>query len=207
MAIIAKEEEGTKFPPTPQGVHHAICYAVYDVGTQFNETFGKWQRKTVVCWELPNERIDIDKDGVVLSLPRGQFKVYTLSLHEKADLRKHLEGWRGKAFTSEELQGFDILKLLGVNCQLQIIHKVVGDKTYANIASVLPLQAGMEKLEPDNPIRSYAIDEVTAPEGMPEWISNMIANSREKNEKFEVEDGMSGDSLPPIDSYDDDIPF
>ena len=64
MAIIAKEGEGSKFPPNPQGVHHAVCYAVYDVGTQFNETFGKWQRKVVVCWELPNARIEVeDKEG------------------------------------------------------------------------------------------------------------------------------------------------
>lgn len=204
MAIIAKEDEGTSFPPTPQGVHHAVCYAVYDVGTQFNKTFGKWQRKVVVMWELPNERIDKeDSQGNVMSFPRGQIERYTLSLHEKAHLRQHLECWRGKAFTAEELQGFDITKLLGVNCQLQIIHKVVGDKTYANVSTILPLSEGMEKLEAENPVKSYSIDETSTPTDTPEWIEKMIVESKEKNEPEESAD----DNLPPIDAYDDDIPF
>src|SRR3990167_3685661 len=33
-------------------------------------------------------------------------KFYTLSLSEKANLRKDLEGWRGKSFTESELEGF-----------------------------------------------------------------------------------------------------
>lgn len=207
MAIIAKEDEGTRFPPNPEGIHHAICYAIYDLGTQFNETFGKWQRKIVIMWELPNSRIDIeDSEGNSKSMPRGHIELYTLSLHEKATLRKHLESWRGKAFTADELKGFDILKLLGVNCQLQIIHKTKGDKTYANVSSILPLQSGMDKKDPENAVKSYSIDETTLPEDTPEWIEKMVISSREKNEPEEDDPTMNG-RFPDSDVYEDDIPF
>ncbi|MHA1379626.1 MAG: hypothetical protein ACTSRG_14730 [Candidatus Helarchaeota archaeon] len=45
-----------------------------------------------------------------------------MSLHAKATMRKFLESWRGKKFTKEELEGFDLQKILGKPCQLQIIH-------------------------------------------------------------------------------------
>jgi len=35
-------------------------------------------------------------------------KRYTMSLGEQSTLRKDLESWRGKKFTPEELQGFDL---------------------------------------------------------------------------------------------------
>jgi len=104
-------------------MHKAICYGVYDLGTQFNETFGNKNHKVLLQWELPEARIDIQKDGEDLNLPRAQSKIYTLSLHEKANLRKDLESWRGKSFTATELEGFDLKNLLGVDCQLQVIHK------------------------------------------------------------------------------------
>ena len=36
---------------------------------------------------------------------------YTLSLGERSNLRKMLESWRSRAFTPEELQGFDLEKV------------------------------------------------------------------------------------------------
>ena len=38
-------------------------------------------------------------------------RVYTLCLHERAALRKDLESWRGRKFTEQELDGFDLEKL------------------------------------------------------------------------------------------------
>jgi hypothetical protein len=46
-----------------------------------------------------------------------------LSLNEQANLRSILEGWRGKAFSEEELAGFDIAALLGKPCLVDIEHK------------------------------------------------------------------------------------
>ena len=212
MGLMATDKGGSDFEPISQGLHHAICNGLYDLGTQFNETFGNWSHKVLICWELPEERIDIEKDGQKLNLPRATSKRYTLSLGEKANLRKDLETWRGKAFTAQELSGFDVKNILGKNCLLQIIHRTKGDKTYANVSAVMPLMKGTSSKESENPIRYFAFgDSNEIPEGVPEWITKEIQASKEwKARSANPSDPSEADSLPPVESYDvpeDDIPF
>jgi hypothetical protein len=62
-------------------------------------------------------------------------------------LRAVLESWRGKKFTDAELDGFDLEKLLGANCQIHAAHDVGADgNTYANVTLVLPPVKGAAKL-------------------------------------------------------------
>ena len=86
-------------------------------------------------------QIDEDRDD---GKPFHVQKRYTLSLHEKAGLRKDLESWRGKPFSDTELQGFDVENLLGVAAMLNIVHAVVQGSTFANIASIMRLAKGMQ---------------------------------------------------------------
>lgn len=216
MALIAKSEGGGKgYDPVPEGVHHGICVAVYDLGTQYSQTYNNSSRKVSIHWELPYERIDIEVDGTMKSLPMAASKRYTLSLHEKANLRKDLENWRGKAFTEKELEGFDILKLLGINCQLQVIHRQTEKgKTYANVSAILPLGKGMEKKKPENPLRSYSMeDNLEIPEGTPKWIIEIIDASEEKQGREQQSSNYDPNDVP-LSAYeheglnpDDDIPF
>lgn len=195
--LLAKE--GTMFEPVLEGVHKGVCYAIYDLGMQYNEIFGKSAHKAVIIWELPGERIQIERDGETLDLPRVVSKKYTLSLGDRANLRKDLESWRGKTFTPEELKGFDIHKLLGANCMIQIIHKSKDGKTYANISAILPLYKGMKKLEPENPTVIYSLDQGEPPETTPKWIVDLIHKSQEWQETH-------GDSPEERPSYDDEPP-
>jgi hypothetical protein len=73
-------------------------------------------------------------------------KKYTASLNEKATLRHDLESWRGRAFTQEELKGFDLEKVIGVNAQVMVMHNTKDGKTYANVATVTPLGKGQAKI-------------------------------------------------------------
>jgi hypothetical protein len=90
-------------------------------------------------------------------------KRYTLSLHEKANLRRELETWRGKKFTAEEGEGFDLEKLLGANCQLQVIHNEKDDGTvYANVQAIVPAGRGLEKLSiPPDYVRAINRDKTS----------------------------------------------
>jgi hypothetical protein len=210
MGLIAKETGGSKYPPVPQDLHHAICYAVYDLGTHPFEYQGraKIAHKLVIIFELPEIRIDIERDGESKNLPRAISKQYTLSLHEKSKLRKDLQGWRGKVFTPEELEGFDIGKLLGVNCLIQVLHNTKDGKTYANISSIMPLPKGFEKRTAENPIKFFSFEEdgKEIPEGTPEWIEKLIKESQEwKGESTGASEHTPEDNPPPPD--DDDIPF
>jgi len=177
MALTAKTKGNSQdFDPIEEGMHHAICYAVYDLGHHLNEKFNKSEHKCVIVWELPEERIEINGED----LPRAKSRVYTVSLHDKADLKRDLESWRGKSFTEKEKEGFDIFKLLKVNCTLQILHKKKDDKTYANIVSIVPLMKGMQKKEPENPVRRFSFEEGgNIPDGTPDWIVDYIKQSDE----------------------------
>ena len=202
MGIIVKEQ--SNLPPVPEGVYQAVCYALYDLGTQFSEKWGKSAHQCLVVWELPEARIDVERDGVKIDLPRAVSKKYTMSLNEKASLRKDLQSWRGKNFTTEELEGFDITKLLGVNCMIQIIHNKKDNKVFANIASITPLYKGLEKLVAENPVRYFSLMDMNEiPDGTPKWISELIEGSAEWQGRFPSEEGHD---LPPV-SVDDDVPF
>lgn len=54
-------------------------------------------------------------------------KKFTASIHEKASLSIFLERWRGRPFTDAEKQRFDTETLIGIPCQLNIIHKDFGE--------------------------------------------------------------------------------
>ena len=62
---------------------------------------------------------------------------YNLTLHEKGQLRKDLETWRGKAFTDTEIaQGFDLEQLINQRAQVQVQHVTKNDAIYANVVGV-----------------------------------------------------------------------
>lgn len=149
MAIVAKASggDGKTFDPAPAGVHQGVCVDVIDLGVLDVTWQGKSkkQHKINVAWQIAEKRDD--------GKPFLVFKRYTLSLNEKASLRKDLESWRGKAFTRDEEMGFDVESVIGANCLLNIQHNQVADKTYANVVSIMPLVKGMPKIEASDYIR------------------------------------------------------
>jgi hypothetical protein len=146
MPIIASASEAQTYAPAPEGVHQAVCVDIEDLGklkSQYLDDKGneKWQHKIKVYWQIGELRADGKR--FVLS------KRYTLSLHEKAALRHDLEAWRGRAFTEQELRGFDVESVKGANCLLNVQHRQNADKsrTYANVVSIMPLVKGMPKMQ------------------------------------------------------------
>ena len=199
--------KGKDFDPVPAGFYPAVCYSILDLGSEINEKFNSVQRKVQITWEIPSLRIKIDKDGETKNLPRVIGKKYTASLSDKGYLRKDLESWRGKPFTEEELKGFDIKKLLGVTCQLQIQHKLVGDKTYANVTAVINKSADQQPLTPENPQVHYSIEEdrESLPE-LPEWLTDKIKASPEYK-ALSVPEGHQEPDDGSLNDIGDDIPF
>jgi hypothetical protein len=111
-------------------------------------------------------------------------KTYTLSMHEKSNLRKDLESWRGKGYTEEEARRFDVTKLLGKPCILNIIHepgKKDATKNYVKVASVNKLLKGQECPPQFNPTRILSFDEFNWElfEKLPDWIKDKIKSSEE----------------------------
>jgi hypothetical protein len=207
MTLMAKST-GKSIDPIDPGIHPAICTAVYDLGTQYNEHFKVSTRQVLIQWELPTQRIQIvDQDtNEERDMPRATSEFFTLSLHEKSNLRRMLEGWRGVGFTEKELDGFDLLKLLSVNCQIQIIHNKTDKGTYANIAAIFPLPKEQWS-EPENPLRSFSFnDDHKIPDGCPEWIEKII-HASEEWQKIEEAGYQTETIQDPSEHGEDDIPF
>ena len=130
MTIMAKSKGGD-FVPAPEGVWPAVCVDVVDKGIVHSEKY-KPRHMVQIRWVLEAEPALAD------GKPHMAIRQFGLSLSEKSSLRPFLEAWRGKKFTDEELMGFDLEKLIGANCQLQIIHNKTNGTVYGNIQSVVP---------------------------------------------------------------------
>lgn len=144
MPIIARAPE-SKFTPAPEGLHQAVCVDVHDLG-MVKTAWGD-KAKVLLIWQLDA----LDETGRRFQI-RQQ---YTLSLSEKANLRRDLECWRGRKFTDEELQGFDLEKLLGANCQLQVVHNLSDEgRVFANVQAIVPSHAKLgPKLQSQDYVR------------------------------------------------------
>ena len=179
MSLFAKEPESVL---VNEGVHLAVCIGIFDLGTQYSKAYDVMSRKVLFMWEISDERIEVEgKD-----LPMAMSKRYTNSLHKKAQLRKDLESWRGKAFTLDELEtGYELKDMLGKSCQLQVVHNKSDDgKVYANIAGIMALPKGVKSAEPENPLKFFSIEDGKAfPKDMPNWIKSIIEESEEYKEE------------------------
>jgi hypothetical protein len=180
-------------------------------GTKFMSTETVWKKKVAIMWETPDEVVEVD--GV--NKPYTASKFYTLSLSSKASLTADLESWRSLPFTPDELKEFDLDNILGKPCQINVIHKKVSGKTYANIIGVLPLSKGMMKPEPSIKPWRYCImeDFKTFPAEMTEGWKKMVMKSREMTDIA----NLPGTPEPTVDDFPDlepsdaspvdDIPF
>lgn len=184
MPIIAKRGgSGGDFVPAPAGTYRAVLVDVVDLGiveTTWNGKSKKAHRVRLV-WQIDEPMED------------GRYFVvgerYTLSLAPVAALRKMLETWIGKPFTSEiEAEGFDVESMLGKSGLITIVHNKKGDATYSNVASVAPLMKGMPPMEPKDYVRKVDRD----PQPKAQEPADPFTNYDEMNP-------------PPIE--DGDIPF
>lgn len=209
MSFPVSRPEGQDYDPIPAGTVQAVCYAVVDLGTQYSDYYKKAARKVQIVWEVPEYRIELEREGRQMNLPRAISKRYTLSLHSKAQLYSDLVSWRGQDFTTEELECFDLFTILGANCLLTITHTTKDNKTYANVASVASLMKDMDKIKSENPHVRYYIpeDQMNIPEGVPDWMKEIIAKSDEhqmvnhaaadKNlEQYAERQAVPGDDVP-----------
>lgn len=130
------------YTPAPEGMFQAVCIDVVELGLVTTQYKGEpyTRRMSEIRWVLEENDPKTGKPFMVL-------RRFSETLSPKGNLRPFLESWRGKKFTNEELDGFDIEKLIGANCQIQIIHNIGSDgTTYANVKAAMPLHKNAAKM-------------------------------------------------------------
>lgn len=151
MGFVASDSGGGNYKRVPAGAHIGRCFSLIDLGTQLSSgQYGeKMQHKIQIKWELFGE----DEQGAALTTDDGApmtiSKSYTLSLSDKASLRKDLASWRGRDFTEEEAKAFDVTKLLGAYCMVNVTTSENNGKTYTNVAGLTPLPSALKNSKPD----------------------------------------------------------
>ena len=179
MSLMAKGTSGT-FEQAPAGTFPARCVRIIDLGTQMTSgQFAKLTPQVMLSWQLLGEERMSDGQPFLIN------QTYTMSLNEKANLRKMLQTWRGRPFTDDELKGFDLGKVLGLPCLLTVVHNVshTNGNTYANVQAVAAPMKGMTIEEATVPLLAYDIDD-DSPEifsQLPEFWQSRIMQSQEKS--------------------------
>lgn len=140
------KNEGGSFEPTPAGTFIARCYRFLDLGSHEQVYQGEskgLKRLVLIGFELPTELMT---EGEYAGKPFTINKRYVWSTHEKANLRKDLESWRGRKFNDADFGpgGFDVRSLLGVPATLTVVHTEKDGKTYTNIASIGTAMKGVQ---------------------------------------------------------------
>lgn len=136
-----------QFPPAPEGNYPAVCVDFIDLGMVEKKVWGS-DDKTVlkhmcaIVWELD----EVSDETGERYMAKQEYKV---SLHEKAQLYKTLVSWRGRAFTAEEMAGFDTDNIVGKPCLVQITHKIGRNGgVWSNVSQVAALPKGVPAIEP-----------------------------------------------------------
>lgn len=202
---------GGNFDPVPEGPHPAICDMFVDLGLQ--ETTGKFggkiQHKIYLRWQIPGLRLSYEKDGVAVEGPMTIGAKYTLSLHEKAALRKLLKTWRGRDFTAAELEKFDVETILGAPGLISVSHAPKdGGGVYANVDTVMKLPPGLPVPVMEGEPLLYSQDNLGTFEKLRPWLQDLIkaqklpAEADKANDPDAWRDGVDQDALA-----ESDIPF
>jgi hypothetical protein len=215
MSLTAKDSGGGSFTPVAPGMHLARCYRIVDLGTQKSEYQGqvKHLQKVMIQFEVHGE----DDNGNALVTAKGEpmsiSKNFTLSLAEKATLRKDLQAWRGRDFTADELRGFELKNVLGAWAMITAAKSVGNNgKEYTNIISINPVPVAIKKAGLPEGFNKLAMFVIETPDmelfetfgnglkekiaGSPEW--------RARNGDMPSKPASAGSGF---DDMDDDIPF
>jgi hypothetical protein len=137
---IAKDAGGG-FAPHSEGQFAMVCVDVVDLGIKVEQFPGQDAPREVPKVGLvfaSGER----QDGKELTIVTTEM---TLSMNEKANLRKFLESWRGKSYSAEQAEaGVPVGKLHGHTALVSIEHVTTRKgRKFAKISSIAPLPKAM----------------------------------------------------------------
>lgn len=140
---LSAKNSDSKFRPHPEGQFVGQCVDVIDLGEKVSEFPGK-------ATSLSHKCALVFRTGEV-NLETGELvdiaQEYTVSMGEKANLRKALESWRGKPYSEEECDaGVPLDKLEGQYALVGVGNKTSGSgKKYGYIISLVAIPKQMKK--------------------------------------------------------------
>ena len=188
----------------PAGNLAAVCVALIDLGTQQESFQGKPReaRQLAIVWELSGMvNTKTGKNHVVCNK-------FNASLHQKSNLRKIIDSWRGTPLKDDE--EFDLFKVVGAACLLQVSHdKTTSGSDIYSIDAVASLVKGMAKPAPTFPLIKYSVSDGINAIPSQDWLPHLFGRKIPEVIRACVEFRSSAPpaSAPPASEADDTIPF
>ena len=195
------------------GTTMGVLVQLIDLGCQKTNWDGeeKWSPKVRLTFELPDQVIEgeVVENGKTTKVTKPMMVSLELtrSLGERATLRKHLESWRGAAFTSKELASFSLKNLLGKAALLTLMHKTSqAGRQYCAINAISKLPKGMTA--PKESVSSQVFYEIENGQNevfaaLPEWLQDKVRASKE----FQMAAGKPTASKAELDADGNQVPF
>ncbi len=194
---------GGDFPILDEASYVARIYQVVDIGIH-QTNFGEKQQ-IIVTWELPTE---LNDEG----LPHAISKFYTLSLNDKANLRKDLEKMKGKIpqekLSSQEFIDSLFEKMLGTTCQLSIsVYENKEGYKRNGIEGVAKLMKGTAIPESVNEPVLLDLEHFDQAQydKLPEWLQGKVDEGRTRFNEVHGHKDAKNDDIPFNTDVDDDV--
>lgn len=222
MGFKIERSSGGNFTPCPQGSFAGRCCMVVDLGWHLEEYMGKPKKhpskKVRIGFETPTQKHVFDeKKG---EEPFLVSKKWTNTDGSRGLFVPMLELWRGRKFTEEEWDKWEISKLIGAPALITIVHKpsTDGTKIYANLANIVKLPQGLEC--PPAIIKPilFSVDPKINPQGkshpdfalLPEFVQQECMESLEwkdpkRLQSQTVPSSAPAGTQPPAE--EEDVPF
>ena len=140
---VTAKDSGKSFTPHPAGQFAARCVDTVDLGecvSSFPGTPETLVHKCAIVFRTGELNAENGKDIDVA-------QEFTVSMNEKANLRKFLEAWRGKSYRAEQVQeGVPLDKLVSNWALISVEQKQSAKgRTYSIIKAISPLPDVMPK--------------------------------------------------------------
>jgi len=195
---VTATDSGAKFTAHDEGQYAVLCVDVVDLGINV-EQFGDDEPREVAKVALvfaSGARQDDEAKSLTLVTTE-----MTKSANEKANLRKFMEAWRGRSYTTEQAeQGLPVTKLYGQPALVSLEHVTTRKgRKFAKITSISPLPKAMPA--PDSALlKEYE---------RPKFLTDRKAAYLEALKKHRGEDAIPTPAYPVGEESDDDstVPF
>jgi hypothetical protein len=170
-SMTANKGNGGGSVKAPAGNHRAVLVGIFDMGHQWQDAFdkskeGKWQHRAYFVWELVDEAIAGANKNHVIGID------LTLSLNEKAKLRKWIEARTGKQIPDGA--AFDPTSELGQPCMLNVVMK--GDWPRVEGVSALSKRDAASPPKPTYPPTAVLLSEFQSGTAIPEWCPYLFGS-------------------------------
>lgn len=193
----APKQSSTPRELVPEGNHVARLYGITYIGeinTGYKDEAGedKYQYKVRLNWELPALLRKFGKEGEEKELPMSVSREVTFSLYKSAKqtaiLRTIAQALIGESLTDEEAESFDIDKLIGKPCMIEVTHEThqTSGNKYAKASGFGSIPAGLEVPAQVNESKIFNISEASKEdiEAQPEFIREKMQGSKQYQERF-----------------------